>query len=64
MNDASRGFLKLVKKNFRDIGLVPLAGDEAFQIKRETAILLTHIDDFIVGCTIEFLGDTHEHFNF
>ena len=58
LNDASRGFWKIVRDLFREVGLVSVAGDEAFYMKRENnkliAIVTTHVGDFSVGCTEEF----------
>ena len=59
INDASRGFWKLVKNLFKELGLVPVAGDEAFYQKREegklVCVCITHVDDFTVGSTTTFL---------
>ena len=43
MNDASRGFWKLVKNIFKDLGLIPVAGDEAFYQKRENGKLVASV---------------------
>ena len=59
LDDASRKFWITVKKIFNEEGLVPLTGDEAFYHKREDDVLkgivLTHVDDFLMAGTDDFL---------
>ena len=64
LEDASRKFWLTVRRIFRDEGLVPITGDEAFYIKRENdnlvGCVITHVDDFLISGTPKFITDVTE----
>ena len=64
MNDASRGFWKLMRNKFKSLGMVSVPGDEALYIKKadgkKEAIIVTHVDDFQVASSTRFLEEMIE----
>ena len=64
LDDASRRFWLTVKRIFKEEGMSNLTGDEAFYHKREgeslIGIVLTHLDDFLVSGTAQFIDSLTE----
>ena len=65
LNDASRKFWLKIKEVFKNFGLKKLDGDEAMYYKHDKygdlmGLLSTHVDDFSLAGTAEFLDTVTE----
>ena len=59
LDEANRRFWLTVKKILKEEDMAPLTGDEAFYFKRNEngliGCLLTHVDDFLIAGTDDFV---------
>ena len=59
LDDTSRRFWLTVRRIFKEEGLNPITGDEAFYVKRVEGKLvgsvLTHVDDFLIAGSPDFI---------